>query len=158
MRTGCARCFCFFLSVVFRDLFLIVTHYFMRHSPVLPALLKLSITLVSVCCLGASLALCVALFVVCLVLIVFNKHSRLVEGRSLQDRAGSKAISSPTEPAEPACTAAGLRSKLEGLARAACRAGAGPAAAQPVPISSSCGEHELGWSQPLCTHWHCPQP
>ena len=46
-----------FLSVVFKDLFLMLTHYFMRHRPVLPALLKLSITLMFVCCLRASLAL-----------------------------------------------------------------------------------------------------
>lgn len=46
-----------FLSVVFKDLFLILTHYFMRHRPVLPALLKLSITLMFVCCLRASLDL-----------------------------------------------------------------------------------------------------
>jgi len=45
-----------FLSVVFKDLFLILTHYFMRHRPVLPALLKLSIALMFVCCLRASLA------------------------------------------------------------------------------------------------------
>lgn len=47
-----------FLSVVFRDLFLILTHYFMRHRLVLPALLKLSITLMFVCCLRASLTVC----------------------------------------------------------------------------------------------------
>lgn len=47
-----------FLSVVFKDLFLILTHYFVRHRPALPALLKLSITLMFVCCPRASLALC----------------------------------------------------------------------------------------------------
>lgn len=51
-----------FLSVVFKDLFLILTHYFMRHRPVLTALLKLSITLMLICCLRASLALRKGLF------------------------------------------------------------------------------------------------
>lgn len=46
-----------FLSVVFKDLFLILTHYFMRHRPVLPAFLKLSIALMFICCLRASLVL-----------------------------------------------------------------------------------------------------
>lgn len=48
-------CQMLFLSVVFKGLFLILTHYFMRHRLVFPALLKLSITLMFVCCLRASL-------------------------------------------------------------------------------------------------------
>lgn len=66
-----------FLSVVFKDLFLILTHYFMRHRPVLPALLKLSIALMFVCCLRASLAPREGFFFFFLFfpLIILNKHS-----------------------------------------------------------------------------------
>lgn len=65
-----------FISVVFKDLFLILTHYFMRHRPVLTALLKLSITLMLVCCLRASLALRKGLFFFSfLPQIILNKHS-----------------------------------------------------------------------------------
>lgn len=55
---GLCQMLLLFLSVVFKDLFLILTHYFMRHRLVLRALLKLSITLMFICCLRASLALC----------------------------------------------------------------------------------------------------
>lgn len=52
---GLCQMLLLFLSVVFKGLFLILTHYFMRHRLVFPALLKLSITLMFVCCLRASL-------------------------------------------------------------------------------------------------------
>lgn len=59
---GLCQMLLLFLSVVFKDLFLILTHYFMRHRLVLPALLKLSITLMFVCCLRASLTVCEGFF------------------------------------------------------------------------------------------------
>lgn len=71
---GLCQMLLLFLSVVFKDLFLILTHYFMRHRLVLPALLKLSITLMFICCLRASLALC-EFFFFFFFLIILNKHS-----------------------------------------------------------------------------------
>lgn len=68
---GLCQMLLLFSSVVFKDLFLILSHYFMRHRPVLPALLKLSVTLMFVYCLRASLALREGGFF----LIVLNKHS-----------------------------------------------------------------------------------
>lgn len=68
---GLCQMLLLFSSVVFKDLFLILSHYFMRHRPVLPALLKLSVTLMFVYCLRASLALREGVFF----LIVLNKHS-----------------------------------------------------------------------------------
>lgn len=138
-----------FLSVVFKDLFLILTRYFTRRRPVLPALLKLSMTLMFVCCLRVSLALHQFWgFGFVFFLIIFSKHSSLVKGWALRDRAGSGMGSSPPKLAEAACTAAGLRSKLENLARPDRREGPWPAGAWLVGWLVEgmvmCGKRELG--------------